>query len=127
MNFLKVVDNVDYRGVLNPVHHSKKAFKLGNSNRTKFMRWEQCERRPPMQEPKAGILDINKSYPSSFTRNIIAKIKTIKVSHGLGFRQAVSSKIQELTKMGENQPDLFPETRENEPKDSHHAHISQKS
>jgi hypothetical protein len=62
------------RGVLNPMHHSKKAFKLSNSNRMKFSRQEQRERQPPMQEPKARILDINKSYPSSFTRNIIAKI-----------------------------------------------------
>jgi hypothetical protein len=73
-DFLKVVDNVGYGGVLNPMHHSKKAFKLGNSNRMKFLHREQRERQPPMQEPKAGILDINNSYPSSFTRNIIAKI-----------------------------------------------------
>jgi hypothetical protein len=47
---------------------------LGKCNRMKFLRWEQCERQPPMHEPKARILDINKSYPSSFTSNIIAKI-----------------------------------------------------
>jgi hypothetical protein len=29
---------------------------------------------PLMQEPKAKILDINKSDPSNITRNIIAKI-----------------------------------------------------
>jgi hypothetical protein len=74
MDFLKVVDNVSYGDVLNPMHHSKNAFKLGNSYRTKFPRQEQRERQPPMQEPKARILDINKSYPRSFIRNIIAKI-----------------------------------------------------
>jgi hypothetical protein len=74
MNFLKVINNVGYGGVFNPMHHSKKAFKLGNSNRMKFPRLEQRERQQPMQETNARILDINKSYPSSFTRNIIAKI-----------------------------------------------------
>jgi hypothetical protein len=61
-------------GVLNPMHHSIKAFKLGNSNRTKIWRREQRERQPPMQERKARILDINKSYPINFSRNIIALI-----------------------------------------------------
>jgi hypothetical protein len=74
MDFLIVSDNVGYGGVLNPMHHSKKGFKLGNSNRTKSPCREQRERQPPMQDPKAKILDINKSNPSSFTRNIIAKI-----------------------------------------------------
>jgi hypothetical protein len=55
-----------------------------------------------MQESKARILDINKSYPSSFTRNIIAKIKTVKVSHGLGFRQAVSRKSMSSLKWGKS-------------------------
>jgi hypothetical protein len=62
MDFLKVVDNVVYGSVLNPMHHSKKEFKVGNSNRTKFPRREQRERQPPIQEPKARILDMNKSY-----------------------------------------------------------------
>jgi hypothetical protein len=74
MDFLKVVDNVGYEGVFNPIHHSKKAFKLGNGNRMKIPHWEQRERQPPMQETKARILDLNKSYPSSFTRNISTKI-----------------------------------------------------
>jgi hypothetical protein len=30
-------------------------------------------------------------------------------------------------KIGENQIDMFLKTRKNEPKDSHHAHMSQKS
>jgi hypothetical protein len=51
----------------------------------------------------------------------------IKVSHGLGFRQAVSRKIHELTKMGKIKLICFPQTSENEPKDSHHAHMSQKT
>jgi hypothetical protein len=74
MDFLKIVNNVGYVGVLNPMHRSKKAFKLDNSNKMKLPHWEQRERQPPMQEPKARILEINKSYPSSFTRNIITKI-----------------------------------------------------
>jgi hypothetical protein len=50
----------------------------------------------------------------------------IKVSHGLGFRQAVSKKTMSSLN-GENQTDMFPQTSKNEPKDSHHAHMSQKS
>jgi hypothetical protein len=59
-------------GVTNEVHSM--AFSLGNNNIMKIPRREQRERQPPIQEPKARILDINKSYPINFTRNIIAKI-----------------------------------------------------
>jgi hypothetical protein len=34
VHIFKVVDNVGYRGVLDPIYHSKEIFKLGSSNRT---------------------------------------------------------------------------------------------
>jgi hypothetical protein len=34
MHIFKVVDNVGYMGVLDPIYHSKKTFKLRSSNKT---------------------------------------------------------------------------------------------
>jgi hypothetical protein len=39
----KVVDNVSYRGVLDPIYHSKQAFKLRNSNIMQFYHGKECE------------------------------------------------------------------------------------
>jgi hypothetical protein len=49
--FFKVVNNVGYTGVLDPIYHSKQSFKLRSSNRTQFHHGKECERHPPMQEP----------------------------------------------------------------------------
>jgi hypothetical protein len=38
-----VVDNVGYRGVLDPIYHSKQAFKLMTSNITQFHHGKECE------------------------------------------------------------------------------------
>jgi hypothetical protein len=37
VHIFKVVDNVGYRGVLDPIYHSKQTFKLRSSNRTQFV------------------------------------------------------------------------------------------
>jgi hypothetical protein len=41
--FGKLVDNVGYRGVLDPVYHGKQTFKLGSSNRTQFHHGKERE------------------------------------------------------------------------------------
>jgi hypothetical protein len=51
VHIFKVVDNVIYRGVLNPIYHSKQTFKLRSSNRTQFYHGKEHEQHPPMQEP----------------------------------------------------------------------------
>jgi hypothetical protein len=51
VHILKVVDNVGYRGVLDPIYHIKQTFKLRSSNRTQFCHGKERERHPPMQEP----------------------------------------------------------------------------
>jgi hypothetical protein len=51
VHIFKVVDNVDYRCVLDLIYHSKHTFKLGSSNKTQFYRGKERERQPPMQEP----------------------------------------------------------------------------
>jgi hypothetical protein len=50
MHTFKVVNNVGYRGLLDPVYHSKQTFKLRSSNRMQFYHGKEHERHPPMQE-----------------------------------------------------------------------------
>jgi hypothetical protein len=47
----KVVDNIGYKGILDPVYHGKQTFNLGSSNRTQFSLGIEHEWHPPMQEP----------------------------------------------------------------------------
>jgi hypothetical protein len=51
MHIFKVVDNVGYNGVLDPIYHSKQTFKLRSSNRMQFRHGKEHEQHPPMQEP----------------------------------------------------------------------------
>jgi hypothetical protein len=51
MHIFKVVDNVAYRSVLDPIYYSKQTFKLQSSNRMQFYHVKERERHPPMQEP----------------------------------------------------------------------------
>jgi hypothetical protein len=37
VHIFKVVDNVNYRGIIDPIYHSKQTFKLRSSNRTSAM------------------------------------------------------------------------------------------
>jgi hypothetical protein len=39
----KLVDNVGYRGVLEPIYHSKQTFKLRSSNRMQFYHRKEHE------------------------------------------------------------------------------------
>jgi hypothetical protein len=43
LHIFKVVDNVSYRGVLDPIYHSKQTFKLRSSNRTQFHHGKERE------------------------------------------------------------------------------------
>jgi hypothetical protein len=51
VHIFKLVDNVSYRGVLDPIYHSKQTFKLRSSNRMQFHHGKEREQYPPMQEP----------------------------------------------------------------------------
>jgi hypothetical protein len=42
-HILQVVDNVSYRGVLDPIYRSKQTFKLRSSNRMQFHHGKECE------------------------------------------------------------------------------------
>jgi hypothetical protein len=50
VHMFKVVDNVGYRGLLDPIYHSKHRFKIRSSNRTQFHHGKEREQHPPMQE-----------------------------------------------------------------------------
>jgi hypothetical protein len=43
VHILKVVYNVGYRGVLDPIYHSKQTFKIMSSNRMQFRHRKECE------------------------------------------------------------------------------------
>jgi hypothetical protein len=102
MDFLKVVDDVGYGCVLNPMHHSKKAFMLGNSNKMKFPHREQHERQPPMQELKARILDIKPKISLQKSRRL-----NFLMAWYLG-KQFLEKSMSSVN--GENQTDMFPQT-----------------
>jgi hypothetical protein len=51
VHIYKVVDNVRYRGVLDPIYHSKQTFKLRRSNKMQFHYGKERKQHPPMQEP----------------------------------------------------------------------------
>jgi hypothetical protein len=43
MQIFKVVDNVSYKGVLDPIYHSKLTFKHRNTNRMQFLHGKERE------------------------------------------------------------------------------------
>jgi hypothetical protein len=43
VHIFKVVDNVGYRGLLDPIYHSKQTFKLRGSNRMQFCHGKERE------------------------------------------------------------------------------------
>jgi hypothetical protein len=43
VHIFKLVDNVGYRGVLDPIYHSKQAYKLSSSNKMQFYHGKERE------------------------------------------------------------------------------------
>jgi hypothetical protein len=43
MHIFKIVDNVSYRGLLDPIYHSKQTFKLRSVNKMQFHHRKVCE------------------------------------------------------------------------------------
>jgi hypothetical protein len=79
--FFKVVDNVGYRGVLDPIYHSIQTFNFRISNKTQFHHGKERERHPPMQEPYTRVVNITEPKTGRFSRNSITKLNLIKISY----------------------------------------------
>jgi hypothetical protein len=65
VHIFKVVDNVSYRGVLDPIYHRKPTFKLRSSNRMQFHHGKEHEWHPPIKNLRLGLwISLNLSLVS---------------------------------------------------------------